>query len=276
MSSTSYVSKPTIYLLGDAILDNYYMLSNKEQDLRKEIIDLGFNVENYSADDIKVGDVINGMIPRDLYIKSRGYPYPIESNGKIYPLRLVTSGIGINRSFTPIYGGIGIRSINNKTNDDNMVVISMGGNDIYSKSTNIMFGVEYFMGTVITEDFISNYRKVIDVVRGSCDKIILVSIYLPYMGVGSSYAIFNSISTNVIEKWNNFIRNIAKQYNIPILDLSKTLNVKERSHYGTDDTRVSNISNKCMAECIAHIYSHYDGYHIYYAPNCDTTHIIKE
>lgn len=264
-------SRPTIYLVGDAILDNYYMLSDKEQDLRKEIIDLGFEVNNLATDDVKVSDIINGIIPRDIYVKSRGYPYPTQKDGKIYPLKSVTSDIGVNKSFTSVYAGIGM-----DIRPDNMVVVSMGGNDIHSNSKSIILGVDYFFNTIITPDFVANYRRIIETLLSSCDKIILVSIYLPYLGIGSSYAVFSPLARPVMDRWNKFIQSIAQEYNIPVIDLSRTLDNGNRTHYGTDEARVSNITNKCIAKCIAHIYNNYQGYHIYYAPNLNYSNIIIE
>ncbi len=79
-----------------------------------------------------------------------------------------------------------------------------------------------------------------------------------------------------MEKWNEFIFLIAKKYDIPVLDLNKTLNNKDRSHYGTNDTRPSNISSKCVAKCIKYIYTHYDGYNIYFSPECNLSKIYKK
>ncbi len=79
-----------------------------------------------------------------------------------------------------------------------------------------------------------------------------------------------------MEKWHDILYKIARKYNIPILNLNKTFDVSNRSHYGTIDIHPSNISNKCIAKCITYIPSHYDGYHIYYATNCDSSKIKIE
>ena len=52
-----------IHLLGDGILDNHLYLENKAQDLKKELSDIGFTVNNYAVDKTKVGDVIGGVPP---------------------------------------------------------------------------------------------------------------------------------------------------------------------------------------------------------------------
>jgi lysophospholipase L1-like esterase len=265
----------SIHLVGDAILDNFYWLSDREKDLKKEISNLGYNVHNHAVDHVKVSDILDGIVPHELYIKSRSYPYPTDKDGKIYPLKLILKHNKTNKSFANIYSGLNPICGTN-SNHDNMVVISMGGNDIFSKFKNIILGVDYFFGSVVTSDFISNYEKIIETIKANCQKIVLVSIYLPYLGVGSSYGLYSPMAKPIMDKWHIFIHNIGRKYNIPVLDLSRTLNIGERTHYGTDDTRASNLTNICVAKCIAYIHSNYDGYHVYYCPDCDFSKITVE
>ena len=269
-------SKREIHLLGDAILDNYSRLTNPAQDLKKELTDLGFSVNNCAVDDVKVSDIIHGTVPKEQYTKSRSYPYPIHKDGKMYPLKSVLSAIGVNKSFSPVYSGVRAPSKHKESTSDNMVVISMGGNDIHSKFASIFLGAGYFINSVITPEFTLNFKKVIETIRSGCDKIVLVSIYLPYLGNGSAYGLYTPLAKPVMDNWNKFIHGIAKEYNIPVLDLSRTLNIGNRSHYGTDDTRVSNVSSKCIADCLAYIHSHYNGHHVYFCPDCDSSNIIVE
>jgi len=265
------MSKAVIHLLGDAILDNYAQLRIPENDLRKELSELGFTVNNCAVDEVKVSDILNGIIPKDVYIRGRTYVYPQDKDGKMFPLNSVLSTIGVNKSFVSVYGGI-----HAPRGADNMVVISMGGNDIRPHVNKIILGAQYFIGSVVTEKFILDFDKVIEMVKTGCTKIVLVSIYLPYLGVGSSYGLYSPVAKPIINKWNKFIYDMGKKYNIPVLDLSRTLNVGNREHYGKDDTRVSNISNKCMADAINYIYKNYDNYHIYYCPDCQISNISIE
>lgn len=275
MRATKQV-KPIVHLLGDAILDNYYNLTDSRKDLAYELTEMGFRVNNYAVDDVKVADVINGLTPREIYTKSRSYHYPVQSNGKMYPLKSMLNAIGVNKSFSSVYSGIQSQIATGTITQDNMVVISMGGNDIHDKMRSVLLGAEYFINSVTTKTFVNNFKKIIETALSACDKIVLVSVYLPYLGTGSKYAIYSPFANAVINKWNKFIRSIAQQYNIPLLDLSRTLNVGTREHYGKDETRVSNISNKCMAKCLAHIHANYSGYRVYYAENCDPARIKVE
>lgn len=264
----------SIHLIGDAILDNFYWLSEREKDLRKEISNLGYEVYNYAVDNAKVSDIIEGIVPHELYVKSRSYPYLIEKDGKMYPLRLIFRNNKVNKSFTNVYAEF--NTIVSQKEPDDMIVISMGGNDVFTKFKSILLGVDYFMNSVLTSEFIANYEKVIETAKTSCNKVVLVSIYLPYLGVGSSYGIYNVFAKPVIDRWNTFIYDIARKHKIPVLDLSKTFNIGERLHYGTEDTRASNITNSCIAKSIAYIHKHYDNYHVYFCPDCDFSKIIVE
>lgn len=251
----------TITLLGDSILDNFYHLNNKKQDICKELIDLGFNVENYAVNETKLNDLVNGFVPSEIYRKSRHYPYKTDKEGKFHALKLISC-----HTFKPIYDGIlSLETIN----DDGMTVLSVGGNDIRTSVSKIIFGVDYFLNSILTKEYIEQYESLIKTLKSKTCRVLIVSVYLPYLGTGSSYGLFASYTTPVLEKWRDFLTKIAIKYNVPILDLSRTFNSTNRDHYGLSDIEPSNISGKCIADCIAYIYENYDGHHVYFAPDCD-------
>jgi hypothetical protein len=261
----------TIYLIGDAILDNYYQLSDKQKDLRKELMMHGYTVHNYAVEDTKLYNVIHGIIPNDRYRKTRSYPYLLDETGKMAPLKLLLDHFG-NTTFSSVYSDIGVK----KQKPSSMVVLSIGGNDINANVMNILLGIDKFINSILTHDFISNYDKVITSIKKICDKIVICGIYLPYMGHGSSYAKYSDKSNATIKRINNFIFEMGKKHNIAVLDLSRTYDCQNRHHYGGIETHPSNVSNKCMADCISYIVNHYNGFNIFYAPNCDITKIKKE
>ncbi len=252
----------SIYLIGDGILDNFKYLDDKTSDLRQEIADLGYDVHNYAKEEMKVIDVINGYKLDDKQLKLRNYTYQIDvKDSKLYPLKLIQNSKKLTSTLTF---------------NDNLAVISIGGNDVGERFFNIVLGVDYFMGAVITPEFQTNYEKIIESINITCKKIILVSMYLPYLGEGSSYGKYSNFSVVIMKKWNDFIYSLGKKYNIPILDLNKTLDNKNRTHYSTiDDTRLSNVSSKCIAKCIKYIYKHYDGYYTYFSTNCNGSKIYR-
>jgi lysophospholipase L1-like esterase len=263
----------TIYLIGDGILDNFTWLDDSRKDLRAELIAHNYTVHNFAADNMKVRDIINGVVPDQDKKNKRSYDYQLE-NGKMYPMKLLTAGININRSFASAFGSA--LSITNKSKPDNMVVLSMGGNDLNDKTWRLAVSLEYCLGAVLTQDFVNDFDRVIDLTKSSCEKILLVSIYLPYLGPGSSYAKWSNYATPMVKRWNDFIHSVAKRSNIPVLDLNRTLNFMDRTHYGRNETHLSNRSNKMLADAIHHIYKHYKGYRAYYAPGCDITKLCHD
>lgn len=255
-----------IYLIGDAILDNYYYLTNRNNDLTKELTIIGYNVNNYACDDIRITDILNGYIPNTFYMEGRDYKYPLNKEGKLIPLKLLS-----NNPFESVYNFKPITNTNNKT-----VVLSMGGDDIQANIKNILLGPTYFINSIINPKFVSDYSQVIENVLIHCNKIILVSIYLPYLGPGSKYFLFSSYSKDMLDKWNNFITSIGKKYNIPILDLSKMLDPNNRKHYSEkNDSRISDLTNRCIAKCIDHIVKNYDGFKIFYTKNLNYNKIYQ-
>lgn len=265
------MTKPNIYLVGDAILDNYYWLEDKEKDLCKELNDMGYETHNFAVDDLRIIDMFSGVKPRDIYRKSRPYEYPVEKDGKLHPLKLLKNSIGVNRGFAPVQGRI--NSFVNKPKINNYVVVSMGGIDISDKLVHILLGIKHFVRAVLTTDFIDNYENVLNAVDSTTDKIVLISMYLPYLGPNSKYGKYSGFAKPVLKEWHDFVFQMAKKHNIPVLDLSRTLDYNDRTCYSNDETRVSNKSNKCIAECISHICKNYKGFGIYYAPNLNVSHI---
>lgn len=262
------MSRGTISLIGDSILDNFYNLENKQQDLRKDLVDLNFKVENYAVEDARLINIRGGVIPNEKYKKSRKYPYITESDDKIYPLKLLAKNSSIFNTFAPVYGSIQLEPINN-----NMVILSIGGHDLDDGTSKIILGANYFFNAVVSPTFITEYDSILTEIKRYTDKILLISMYLPFFGSGSSYGIFSYIAEPILNRWKSFLQEMGKKHNIPILDLSKTVNCYDRSHYGISDIHPSNVTSKCMAECISYIYDNYNGYNLYFAPNCDSSKI---
>ena len=256
----------SIYLVGDGILDNFKYLDDKNLDLSKEISNLGYDVHNYAKEEMKLIDIINGYKLNEEQLKSRNYKYQIDTkDSKLYPLKLIQN----NKTQTS-------NNLYENKENNNIAIISIGGNDVNERFFNIIMGVDYFMGAVITPEFQNNYEKIIETIKINCKQILLISMYLPYLGEGSSYVKYASYSLAIMKKWNDFIYNLGKKHNIPVLDLNKTLDNKNRSHYSNiDDTRLSNVSSKCIAKCIRYIYKNYDGYHIYFSTDCNGTKIYR-
>jgi lysophospholipase L1-like esterase len=241
-----------ITLIGDSVLDNFYWLSNINHDLKYELEQLGYNVNNFAVDESRVNDIIYGIMPRDIYQNSRYYPYPTSSDEKVHPLFLLTN------------------------NNCDLCVLSIGGNDFRINLWKLMIGVDHYINSVFTQEFSNNIDHILKSIKLTCSKIILIFAYTPYLGSGSNYTQFIKYRSRVYDRMFSFYRTMAEKYNIPLLDLNRTFNYNNRQHYGSTEIEPSNISNKCIADCIDYINNHYQGYSVFHAPNCNIDNIQVE
>lgn len=241
-----------ITLVGDSVLDNFYWLFDRTHDLKYELNQLGYEVDNFAVDESKVGDIIYGIEPRDVYQQTRHYPYPCDKEGKVNPLKLLSS------------------------NGSDLCVISVGGNDMRVNMWKIALGIDNFINSVLDQSFIDNLDHVLTNVKMRSKRTVLVCVYVPYLGRGSRYESFSGYRSKVFDKLLSVYKTIAQKHDIPLLDLSRTFDYNNRIHYGSTEIEPSNLSNKCIADCIDYICNNYNGYAVYYAPDCDSSDIRVE
>ena len=255
-----------LYLLGDAILDNFYWLSHPEHDLTYELTQLGYQVYNCAADGIRVGNIFSGQVVAPHYRNKRKYPYPVDQEGRLRPFHQLAKATHGHSAFQSTYQD-SFSTMLNKSKEE-IAVLSLGGLDLDSNSVNIAFGKDYFMNTLLTKEFVTGYEKAITTCLAACRKVILVSVYLPYLGTGAKYSSLAGWAKPIIDGWNEFVRSQGQKHNIPVVELSRTFNPYQREHYGSEETKASNLSSKALARCLDHIARHYHGYRVYYAPEC--------
>jgi len=242
------MSSDTITLIGDSVLDNFYWLENN--DLTEQLKEIGYNVNNFAVDESRLTDIINGVVPRSFYKSKRHYPYPTDENGKVVPLNLLTK------------------------DTKQTVVISVGGNDMRENLLKFLFqGPVSGFKSIFNDKYIEDFEQLLINIRNYCSKIILVCVYAPYIGNGSNYVMFSSLKDTVYTQLINMYKSIGSKLNIPVLDLSRTFDCYNRSHYGSTEIEPSNFSSKCIADSIDYIHKHYQGYNVYYSPNCNINQI---
>lgn len=254
----------TIILIGDGILDNYQYLSNPDHDLTYNIERRGHKVENYAFETVKLFDVRKGIKIPTAMKRSRKYPYRVSSDERMHPLHY------LGGHFQKLY------DMHPGEEEEKMVVLSLGGNDINSNKLKAVFGFNSFMSSILSDDSRREYREIIEGIIAKGYKVLLISLYLPYLGDGSPYAVWKSFSEKVVNAWNNFLFELAKNCDVPVLDLARTFNPQHKSHYADDMTHMSDSSSRNMAKCVSHIYKHYEGYKCYYAPGCKFDNITFE
>lgn len=253
--------KRIIYLIGDAIVDNFYWLAQPQRDLTAELTDRGYQVHNYAADGMRVCNIFVGCSIEAKYQSARAYPYPVESDGKLRPIHLLSRMSQSNGHFQSNYHNHFANLLDRPASG--MIVLSLGGMDIHDNSVKICLGRDYFMSTILTPTFINHYDRAIQACLKSCPKVVLVSVYLPYLGTGSRYGNFAGFARSIIEPWSDFIRRKAQQYDVAVLDLSNVFDCMNRSHYAEDETKASNIGCQLMARALDYIYTHYEGGKVY-------------
>lgn len=246
-------TKGKIYLVGDGILDNFFWLDNRDNDLSDELCKKGFDVNNLASDKMKLSNLKDGIVPDADKIMIRTYPYQLDSNNKLFPLSIIKKDI---------------------SDDNNMAVLSIGGNNLNDKIVKLLLGVDYYINSILTKTFEDEFEEILISLKNTCPKIILISVYLPYLGEGSIYNVYLKYSKLVIGKWNNFLQKLAVKHDIPILDLHDTVDPYNRTHYGKVNIYPSNISSKCVAHCIDFIFDHYGGFKIYSCPKCNISRMI--
>jgi hypothetical protein len=254
----------SIYLIGDAILDNFFWLTNKSQDLKYELTQFKYNVHNYAADGTTVKGVLTQTTPDKNLVKFRSYPYHLKE-GKLHQIQELANKFNKNYGF---------KCIHNSLDSKAMIVLSIGGNDMKHKSETLFLNMDNFINSILTKEFVNNYEQIITFSQSCTNKVVLIANYTPFIGRTAKMATYAAYAKDVIEKWNRYLDSLAKKFNIPLLDLNRTLDCLDRSHYGDLEIHCSNKSSKCIAECLDYIYRHYDGYHVYYKSKCEGEIIV--
>lgn len=218
-----------IALLGDSILDNFYWLETREEDLTYLLIKKGYICSNFAVDESRLADVICGIKPKEVYASSRPYSYPVNENGIVEPLNLV-------RQASP-----------------DLIVLSVGGNDFRVNIFNLIFGFDFFVSTVLSDTYKKSYETLVGELKRVTKNVALVSFYTPYLGNGSSYSILAPYRERLRKSWNDFIFSIAKKYGCKVIDLDKLFNPYDRTDYGSTEIEPSDKTNSKIADIIASI-----------------------
>jgi len=153
-----------LVLLGDSVLDNFYWLSDHQQDVRQQLQtelrnkNPNHKVSNWAVDESTIGSVYYGKRPRDVYVTSRSWnalePYPTATDGKVYPLRLLEEGKVTHAA------------------------LSIGGNDARAAFAQ-SFDLENIYAIMVQCGIVENFEKLVVRIIKHVPKLILVYIYHP-------------------------------------------------------------------------------------------------
>ena len=265
----------SITLIGDSVLDNFYWLDDQEQDVTYQLQKRmpNYTVKNFAVDESTINCVLNGICPQKHYSNRRLYPYPT-TDGVVYPLKLLE---------------------NEQKTDNDYIVVSVGGNDGRVHLNKLLWGSDELLKSLLQGNkFTMKLEKLIYELMKHTNKVILVFVYKPHVsifeqfrsqvGFGLQYIPFEKMIDfqgrldKVYDTLRNIYLDVAKKYNIPLIDLSKTFNKNDRQHYGSTPIEPSNLSGDVIANLIENVINEYDQRctsSCYYSPNCSGK-IVKQ
>jgi hypothetical protein len=266
------MSAINITLLGDSVLDDFFWLDNPKEDIRQQLLQIipqNSVVNNFAVDESRIDCVINGIVPKTQYAEARTryfkgeYPYPTFKNGKVYPLKLI------------------------KNIPSDYIVLSIGGNDGRVHLNKLIWGSDKVIESLKNDQFEEKLEKLVKKIIKVQKKLILVFVYKPHVtifeqfrnqiGWGLQYLPIESVVplgeylNTVYDELRKTYYRIANKYNLPLIDLSRTLDPNNAKHYGTTPIEPSNLSGKTIAKLIKYtIDSHeFTNSICYFARDCN-------
>lgn len=240
-----------VFFIGDSVLDNFIWLKNPKQNLTWQMNQkiIGPNTTNYmfAVDETETKDILNGKKPASVYKKGRNTfnleKYPTNTKGSVFPLKLIKKNLNLNRK--------------------NYVVLSVGGNDGRVCLPSLPKGWEAVWKEMNNShhNYTNNYKKIVDKLsKMDLTGIILVSVYMPYIDFVQKKE-YKEIK-KVLEKSKQLLFKIAREFNLPVIDLSKSFNNKDPTHYGKGNgnspIEPSNISSMFISNLVTYVINNFD------------------
>lgn len=169
--------------------------------------------------------------------------------------------------------GTTIKEIDSQIEATDLLVLSVGGNDLKAHTKYSVLGAQMYVDKAISTD---SYTKMLQQFKSKYQKMIIVIPFMPFLGKGSLYGkIMSNMIFNIYKAYRLKISTIAKREKVAVLDLSKTMDPYDDTHYTSDPTTASDQAYKCIASSINYIYKHYQS-GLYYSPRCGKQISVKE
>lgn len=243
-------------LFGDSVLDNFYWLKNKKHDstykltqVLKDSYHESSKCTNLALDESRTVDVINGKVPGFTYVNER-------KNQKMSNYLVDHSGL-----FKPIDLYKEIRTIEPYPSH---IILSIGGNDANFKLIDNNLNLDKTINDLLHGDFLKNYQLTIDKLLEMTKFLILVNVYLP----GPGFTLPLDDIKELYRKIFPCLYKEARKRGLPVIDLSRTFNPNDFSHYGSSPIEPSNLSCDFIVNLIVKIINKFDFNkgvsHIYY------------
>lgn len=213
-----------VILIGDSVLDDFYWLPSGSHDVAEQLSQLNHELDvlNYAVDEFMIQDVREGGYVSERYARSRPYEYPTEEDGKVYPLM--------------------------HASDADYAVLSIGGNDGRLKISQGDFDV-----TSLQREYCELVKKTVQ----KCRKTILVMVYLPCFAEPPFDRLETPVRT-MAKNWLKIVQEVASEHNLAVIDLSRTFDPSDRTHYGSTTIEPSVKSGAFIARLIDHVISNHN------------------
>merc|ERR1712129_342194 len=186
----------------------------------------------------------HGMCPSAVYMSARKRmgleSYPIDKNGKVIPLQIVKQMIDAKKIILNV----------NKEQIKPTVLISIGGNDVRVMLHN--FNLQNMMKGL--DKLRLNFEKIIKILKNDLGlNVIPVFCYEPYQDFAPMYGLKRDQLLQIMNIGAEKIFSLCETYSLPIIDLSRTFDPFDRTHYGSTSIEPSNKSGQFIVDILQFI-----------------------
>mmetsp|Transcript_59750 Transcript_59750/g.98643 ORF Transcript_59750/g.98643 Transcript_59750/m.98643 type:complete len:679 (+) Transcript_59750:31-2067(+) len=250
--------KPThIILMGDSVLDDFYWLQDKTKDVRQQILDTYHNrvkCTNLAVDESTSDDVLYGTNPLFVYVDARKEfglaPYPTDKNnaGKVEPLKILKRMIDSKEV---------VVDVDTNTHIKPTVVLSIGGNDGRVLLFDFTFNLQNIAEGM--NKLQQNFDTIVQTLLYELNvNVIAVVVYEPYSDFAAGFNISRDQLLQIFELGANNIFALAEMYALPVIDLSRTFDPFDRTHYGSTSIEPSNLSGQFIVDLIHFVHEDFE------------------
>jgi len=134
------------------------------------------------------------------------------------------------------------------------VVLSIGGNDARIAFAH-SFDLENIYNIMINNGIERSLRSLIQTMLRSVPKIILVYVYHPQITMLPMLYWLppEKVVTELLIRFSPLYFSVAKDFNLPVIDLSRTFNPYASDDYGSTPIEPSNKSGMYIAKLVEHV-----------------------
>lgn len=245
-----------VALLGDSVLDNQFWLVNPRWDVRfflerilrsrgpvqsrqedgktAELGEPRARASLFAVDESQISHVSRGIRPRAPYKASRACfcmePYPVGEDGIVRPIRLLARSRATH------------------------AVLSIGGNDARAAFART-FDVDGIYNAMVGAGVVRHFDELVERVVAECPRTMLVLVYHPQV---TACPLLNALPprnvlTELISRFSPMFIAAAKRHGLPIVDLSRTFDPYDCTHYGSSPIEPGVRGGRMIAQLVARV-----------------------